>query len=335
MNSKTCSKCHAAKLLADFHSNGAGKWRSACKTCERSRYADRHAATYVPKPRVKVAPSATAHPLYGIWKGMHRRCDDAGDPGYGGRGIKVCGRWADFAAFVADMGPRPSPAHSIDRADVDGDYSPSNCQWATPAEQARNKRTTVYADYGGRELPAVQWAGIMDVRPGLVLQRLASGMDAGAALTLAPDNDETILSLAGKSQPLKRWAAELGVTPSAIHGRIAAGWPMDRVLSQPLGFENRPARHLDIPVTRETPLTFQGRTQTAEAWSQELRESLRMTFAALRGRLRLGWSVERTLTTAVRPHFPRKPRKVREVCGGFLGPKRPRGRPRKSATSAA
>jgi hypothetical protein len=75
---------------------------------------------------------------YRIWNGMKSRCLNPNRkdyPRYGGRGVTVCERWLRFENFYADMGPRPSPKHSIDRIDNDGNYEPGNCKWATLAEQ--------------------------------------------------------------------------------------------------------------------------------------------------------------------------------------------------------
>lgn len=85
-----------------------------------------------------------------IWRSMHARCKNprAGSyKSYGARGIRVAKRWDDFTLFLQDMGSRPSPAHSLDRKNVNGNYQKSNCRWATAEEQRRNMRCSkVYSN---------------------------------------------------------------------------------------------------------------------------------------------------------------------------------------------
>lgn len=108
---------------------------------------------------------------------------------YGRRGITVCDRWLEpdgqgFLNFLADMGPRPSPKHSIDRVDNDGNYCPDNCCWATQVEQARNKRNNHNITYNGKSQCIAAWADEVGIAANTILNRLRRGWSIEAALTV-------------------------------------------------------------------------------------------------------------------------------------------------------
>lgn len=99
---------------------------------------------------------------YRAHNGMLRRCYETGHisyPRYGGRGITVCDRWrfgeggkTGVECFIEDMGRKPSPQHSVDRVENDGDYGPGNCRWATRLEQSANSRRSRRVMYRGKQM---------------------------------------------------------------------------------------------------------------------------------------------------------------------------------------
>lgn len=98
--------------------------------------------------------------LYRIWSGVFTRCTNTNSKAYkyyGARGIKVCDRWKDFKLFLEDMGD-PDPGQSLDRIDVNGDYEPNNCRWASAKEQARNKRNNFLIKYKGITKTLSEWS---------------------------------------------------------------------------------------------------------------------------------------------------------------------------------
>jgi hypothetical protein len=94
-------------------------------------------------------------PEYRSWDKMIQRCTNpnhASYPNYGARGITVCDKWRDYAAFFADMGPKPPGRYSIERVDNERGYSKDNCIWATQQAQLENRRNTIFVEFNGERM---------------------------------------------------------------------------------------------------------------------------------------------------------------------------------------
>lgn len=132
-------------------------------------------------------------PEYDIWRGMIYRCHNPGDKAfvyYGARGIVVCDRWRESVLnFIEDMGPRPSPKHSVDRRENDGPYSPENCYWATQPEQMGHTRRSHWLTFNSETRILTEWAAIIGVSPCTIHSRLRKGWTIERTLT-EPANEQ-------------------------------------------------------------------------------------------------------------------------------------------------
>lgn len=128
-------------------------------------------------------------PEHRAWAHMLRRCrspDEPMYPQYGGRGIRVCDRWLKFENFLADMGEKP-PGLSLDRIDVNGNYEPNNCRWATWLQQANNKQFNRRTEYMGETITITELARLTGLSIKTIDTRWCRG-DRGEALYRPTDH---------------------------------------------------------------------------------------------------------------------------------------------------
>lgn len=141
-------------------------------------------ASLVPHPALKhgEAKQGLESVEWKTWNSIKQRCKKS--PDYVSLGILICDRWKEsFSNFLADMGRRPSPSHSIDRIDVTGNYEPGNCRWATRKEQARNRRNSLFIEAFGLRLTLAEWAERTGIKNTTIRNRIKYGWDAEKALT--------------------------------------------------------------------------------------------------------------------------------------------------------
>lgn len=221
-------------------------------------------------------------PEYITWSGMLSRCFSPKNkdyPRYGGRGIDVCSRWRhSFENFCGDMGHRPD-GKTLDRIDVNGDYSADNCRWATPKEQGRNRRNNVVYTINGKTQNLSAWAEETGIKRSTIQARINKyGMTLEEAIEPVEYNS---LTYNGVTKTLLEWADDLGCGLTTLMQRISCGDSVERVLR---------------PVRKAATFTFSGKTQSIAQWSKETGIKRYLLSERLH---RLGWSIEEALTRPV------------------------------------
>jgi hypothetical protein len=121
------------------------------------------------------------HPLFRVWTDMRQRCLNPNNkfyPLYGGRGIRICDEWFDFARFYSEMSEGYQKGRQIGRIDNERGYSKSNCRWETPKQQQRNKTNTRYVETPIGKMQVSEAAEAFGLSAPCILHRISAGWDA-------------------------------------------------------------------------------------------------------------------------------------------------------------
>lgn len=167
----TC-KCSCGKMkTSSLHLVKTAKLKSCGCLEDESR-----SLTWQKMRKHGYATASSVSSEYHCWCGIKSRCYNSKMNNfyrYGGRGIGMCERWRNsFESFIADMGPKPSKTHTIERIDNDGDYCPDNCRWATWDEQRQNKQNTKRVIYKGDEVTLRELSEITGLDRNLLWKRI-------------------------------------------------------------------------------------------------------------------------------------------------------------------
>lgn len=189
----------------------------------------------MPKGRpIKHGMSGT--PELDAWNKMHNRCRDTNSKRYGGRGITVCERWAEFGNFLNDMGPRPGSGYSLDRIDTDGNYEPGNCRWATTIQQMNNTSRNIILCHDGERKTLPTWAREFGISQKVLRERIKRrGWSIQRALETPVGTSSRRTSVwieyQGQRRTLADWARVTGLNAIRIRRRLLKGCTPEQALT--------------------------------------------------------------------------------------------------------
>lgn len=234
-------RCDCGKTSVTSTGKLRSGWTKSCGCFKRDRSAEVNSVRMT-----KHGHSRTLE--YRSWAGMIRRCtnpENKSYPNYGGRGITVCDRWRNsLETFLEDMGPAPSPSHTIERVDNNGDYCPENCIWATRDVQANNKRNVPLIEHCGGWRTLSDLAQASGVQKGTLRARIQrSGWDVDQAMsTPVIQYRKIVIAHNGETLTIREWSERTGLARWVIRSRLQKGWSAERTLTEPVHAENRPKR---------------------------------------------------------------------------------------------
>lgn len=174
--------------------------------------------------------------LYEIWKGMKRRCNDSNRKEYriyGGRGIKVCKEWeTSFTSFRNwALSNGYNDTLTIERNDVNGNYEPLNCRWATKKEQANNKRNNRFLTHNGKTLTIAQWAKELNVHENTLRNRIKKGWSEEEIFSKEVQSAHNI-TFNGETKSLRQWSISTGINYSTLQSRLYEfNWDIEKALT--------------------------------------------------------------------------------------------------------
>lgn len=178
--------------------------------------------------------------LYGVWQAMKSRCNKQSDPAYhnyGGRGISYTPEWDDYMNFhkwAYENGYKQDSGLTLERNDVNGDYTPENCCWADRKRQSNNKRNNLFFTMDGETHTLAEWCAIYKVPYGRVDVRINKlGWSFEKALFTENKCPMHTITYKGETKTTKEWAEITGLTTTLIRTRLKKGWTPEEILETP------------------------------------------------------------------------------------------------------